>query len=84
MMFTGSYPIANPTVGVERSAIVFSLLLLMTSYSAIEFASWEARGSTDADSDGLPYALEYYIVPSHRTGILTMMVFQMVGSGSMD
>ena len=45
----------------ERSAVVFSLLMLLTSYSAIEFATWEAMGSTDADGDGLPYGLEYYI-----------------------
>ena len=35
--------------------------MLLTSYSAIEFASWEVRGSTDTDGDGLPYGLEYYI-----------------------
>ena len=45
----------------ERSAVLFSLLMLLTSYSAIEFATWEAMGSTDADGDGLPYGLEYYI-----------------------
>ena len=45
----------------ERSAVIFSLLMLLTSYSAIEFATWEAMGSTDADGDGLPYGLEYYI-----------------------
>ena len=45
----------------ERSAILFSLLMLLTSYSAIEFASWEVMGSTDTDGDGLPYGLEYYI-----------------------
>lgn len=45
----------------ERSAILFSLLMLLTSYSAIEFASWEAMGSTDTDGDGLVYGLEYYI-----------------------
>ena len=45
----------------ERSAVIFSLLMLLTSYSAIEFASWEVRGSTDSDGDGLPYGLEYYI-----------------------
>ena len=41
----------------ERSAVLFSLLMLLTSYSAIEFATWEAMGSTDADGDGLPYGL---------------------------
>ena len=62
MMFTSSQSLSQPnSFRKERSAVVFSLLLLMTSYSAIEFASWEARGSTDADGDGLPYALEYYI-----------------------
>ena len=45
----------------ERSAVLFTLLMLLTSYSAIEFAAWEAMGSTDADGDGLPYGLEYYI-----------------------
>lgn len=45
----------------ERSAILFSLLMLLTSYSAIEFAAWEVMGSTDTDGDGLVYGLEYYI-----------------------
>ena len=45
----------------ERSAVLFTILMLLTSYSAIEFATWEAMGSTDADGDGLPYGLEYYI-----------------------
>ena len=45
----------------QRSALLFSALLLLTSYSAIEFASWEVIGSTDEDGDGLTYGLEFYI-----------------------
>ena len=45
----------------SRSAIIFSILMLLSSYSALEFASWEALASTDQDGDGLPYGLEFYI-----------------------
>ncbi len=36
-------------------------MMLLTTYSAIEFGAWEAVGSTDADGDGLTYGLEFYI-----------------------
>ena len=49
------------SVKKKRSAIFFSFILLVTTYSAIEFAAWEAIGSSDDDGDGLPYGLEFYI-----------------------
>ena len=45
----------------RRSALLFSALLLLSSYAALEFGAWEARASTDADGDGLTYGLEFYI-----------------------
>lgn len=50
-------------IGVRkhRSAIGFSLLMLLSSYSALEFSAWEALASSDQDGDGLPYGLEFYI-----------------------
>ena len=45
----------------RRSAILFSALLLLSSYAAFEFGVWEAHASTDADGDGLTYGLEFYI-----------------------
>ena len=37
----------------RRSALLFSALLLLSSYAALEFGAWEARASTDADGAGL-------------------------------
>tara|TARA_Y100001934_G_scaffold13491_1_gene16467 strand:+ start:28376 stop:37318 length:8943 start_codon:yes stop_codon:yes gene_type:complete len=59
-------PIAAISMDIEstnkqRSAIFFSFILLITTYSAIEFAAWEAIGSSDDDGDGLTYGLEFYI-----------------------
>ena len=45
----------------HRSAITFSLLMLLSSYSALEFSAWEALASSDQDGDGLSYGLEFYI-----------------------
>ena len=45
----------------QRSAFVFSLLMLLSSYSALEFSAWEALASSDQDGDGLSYGLEFYI-----------------------
>ena len=35
--------------------------MLLASYSAIEFGSWEALATTDDDGDGLTYGLEFII-----------------------
>ena len=43
----------------RRSALLFSALLLLSSYAALEFGAWEAQASTDADGDGLTYGLEF-------------------------
>jgi len=45
----------------RRSASFFTLVLLLASYSAIEFGSWEALASSDDDGDGLTYGLEFII-----------------------
>ena len=45
----------------RRSAVLFTFIMLIASYSAIEFGSWEALASTDDDGDGLTYGLEYII-----------------------
>jgi hypothetical protein len=61
-MYVKSRSIHNsPAQRKQRSAFAFSVLLLFSSYAAIEFAAWEAMGSTDADGDGLTYGLEFYI-----------------------
>ena len=45
----------------RRSAILFTALLMLSSHAAFQFGQWEAMASTDADGDGLPYGLEFYI-----------------------
>ena len=60
------YAVSAMTVRSEmsrkrRSALMFSALLLLSSYAALEFGVWEAKASTDADGDGLTYGLEFYI-----------------------
>ena len=61
-MYVKSRSIHNsPALRKQRSAFAFSVLLLFSLYAAIEFAVWEAMGSTDADGDGLTYGLEFYI-----------------------
>ena len=45
----------------RRSACLFTLIMLLASYSAIEFGSWEALATTDDDGDGLTYGLEFII-----------------------
>ena len=45
----------------RRSAVVFTMIMLISSYSTIELGSWEALASTDDDGDGLTYGLEFYI-----------------------
>ena len=45
----------------SRSAVFFTMLMLISSYSTIELGSWEALASTDDDGDGLTYGLEFYI-----------------------
>ena len=68
-----------------RSAVSFSLLMLLSSYSALEFGAWEALASSDQDRDGLSYGLEFYINTqpqdwdSDNDGLQ-----QMAGSGSTD
>ena len=37
----------------RRSAILFTSIMLLASYSAIEFGSWEALATSDDDGDGL-------------------------------
>jgi len=34
---------------------------MLSSHAAFQFGQWEAMASTDADGDGLPYGLEFYI-----------------------
>ena len=61
-MTFGDAVFVNPkSIRKKRSAILFSAMMLLTTYSAIEFGAWEAVGSTDADGDGLTYGLEFYI-----------------------
>ena len=45
----------------RRSAILFTSIMLLASYSAIEFGSWEALATSDDDGDGLTYGLEFII-----------------------
>ena len=45
----------------RRSACIFTMIMLLASYSAIEFGSWEALATTDDDGDGLTYGLEFII-----------------------
>ena len=45
----------------RRSAVLFTFIMLIASYSAIEFGSWEALATTDDDGDGLTYGLEFII-----------------------
>ena len=45
----------------RRSAILFTIILLLSSHAAFQFGQWEALASTDADGDGLTYGLEFYI-----------------------
>jgi len=45
----------------RRSAILFTSIMLLASYSAIEFGSWKALATSDADGDGLTYGLEFII-----------------------
>ena len=45
----------------RRSALLFTFIMLIASYSAIEFGSWEALATTDDDGDGLTYGLEFII-----------------------
>lgn len=51
----------NSVITKRRSAILFSALMLLSSYSALEFSAWEALASSDQDGDGLSYGLEFYI-----------------------
>ncbi|SVE62400.1 uncharacterized protein METZ01_LOCUS515254, partial [marine metagenome] len=44
----------------RRSALLFSAMLLLSSYAAFEYGVWEAMATTDADGDGLTYGLEFY------------------------
>ena len=59
--FNQSKGLDKDRLSKSRSAIIFSALMLLSSYSALEFASWEALASTDQDGDGLSYGLEFYI-----------------------
>ena len=45
----------------RRSAFLFTAVMLLASYSAIEFGSWEALATSDDDGDGLTYGLEFII-----------------------
>ena len=45
----------------RRSAFIFTSIMLLASYSAIEFGSWEALATSDDDGDGLTYGLEFII-----------------------
>ena len=44
-----------------RSAVLFSLLMLCASLSALEFGIWKAMATTDQDGDGLSYGIEFFI-----------------------
>ncbi len=45
----------------RRSALLFSAMLMLSSYAAFEYGVWEAMATSDADGDGLTYGLEFYI-----------------------
>ena len=45
----------------SRSAVLFSMIMLGASLSALEFGIWEAMATTDQDGDGLSYGLEFFI-----------------------
>ena len=47
--------------GERRSAIIIVALMLTSMLSMIHIGSMKAAASLDADGDGLPYGLEFYI-----------------------
>jgi transglutaminase-like putative cysteine protease len=57
------FPKANGEMQLRksRSAVLFSLIMLGASLSALEFGIWEAMATTDQDGDGLSYGLEFFI-----------------------
>ena len=59
--FSQSTSARSDSISKSRSAVLFSALMLLSSYAALEFAAWEALASTDQDGDGLTYGLEFYI-----------------------
>ena len=61
MHSVSSIPAGRELLSKRRSACLFTLIMLLSSYSAIEFGSWEALASSDDDGDGLTYGLEFII-----------------------
>ena len=54
---------SDPTLDYrkKKSAIFFSVVMLFSSFLAMEYGIWEAMATTDQDGDGLSYGIEFFI-----------------------
>ena len=45
----------------KKSAVFFSIIMVFSSFLALEYGIWEAMATTDQDGDGLSYGIEFFI-----------------------
>ncbi len=51
----------NLLINKQRTSILMILMLLVVTFTSIQFASWQAMASSDQDGDGLITSIEYLL-----------------------